>query len=124
MKVYSSINDTNGVNHRWVLDFELVFFDQQNLFLIERFMYNWWWLSIPYTLLYIITIFIGQRWMEKRNQKFELRKSLLIWNIILSIFSFWGTCRCLPEFIHSLNHYGFLYSICDPSYKQGITGFW
>jgi len=124
MKIHSSITDVNGINHRWVFDFELVFFDQRKLFWIEKFMYNWWWLSIPYALLYIIAIFIGQTWMKKRNEKFELRKSLVIWNTILTIFSFWGACRCVPEFMYTLTHHGFLYSICNPDYKQGITGLW
>jgi hypothetical protein len=124
MKIHSSITDINGINHRWVFDFELVFFDQRKLFWIEKFMYNWWWLSIPYALLYIIAIFIGQTWMKKRNEKFELRKSLVIWNTILTIFSFWGACRCVPEFMYTLTHHGFLYSICNPDYKQGITGLW
>jgi len=124
MKLHSSVTDPNGVIHPWVFDFELVFFDQQNLFWIERFMYDWWWLSIPYTLLYIIAIFIGRVWMAKRNEKFELRGALVTWNAILAIFSFWGACRSVPELVHTLVHHGFLYSICDDSYKQGITGLW
>jgi len=124
MKIYSSITDTNEIIHRWVFDFELAFFDQEKLFWIEKFMYNWWWLSIPYALLYIIAIFIGRIWMVKRNEKYELRKSLVIWNVILTIFSFWGACRCIPELIHSLTHHGVFHSICDPSFKKGITGLW
>ncbi|CAF4355033.1 unnamed protein product, partial [Adineta steineri] len=87
-------------------------------------MYNWWWLSIPYALMYIIAIFVGQRWMRKQNEKFELRGALVLWNTILTIFSFWGACRSVPELIYTLNHHGFVYSICDPSFKQGITGLW
>jgi hypothetical protein len=78
------------------------------------------WLSIPYTLLYIIAIFIGRIWIKK----FELRKSLVIWNTILTIFSFWVACRCVAKFIHSLINHDFLYSVCDPNYKQGIIGLW
>jgi hypothetical protein len=124
MDVHQSVVDTNGVNHRWVFDFELAFFDQQTHVSVERFMYNWWWLSIPYALLYIIVVFLGQAWMRKRSEKYELRKSLVIWNIVLTIFSFWGACRCVPEFIRALTHHGFMYSICDASYKKGITGLW
>ena len=123
MHIHSSINDINSVVHRWVFDFELIFFDRQNLFSVEQFMYNWWWLCIPYSILYILAIFVGQVWMTKRN-KFELRKSLVAWNTVLTIFSFWGACRCVPEFIYCLTHQGFLYSICDSSYKKGITGLW
>ncbi|CAF0919174.1 unnamed protein product [Rotaria sordida] len=124
MNIHSSVTDTNGITHQWVFDFELIFFDQEKFLWIEDLMYNWWWLSIPYALLYIIAIFIGQTWMRKRDEKFELRKLLIIWNTILTIFSFWGACRCVPELIYTLNNYGFLYSVCDPSYKKGITGLW
>ncbi len=54
---------------------------------------------------------------KRRNEKFELRKLLVVWNTILTIFSFWSACQYVPEFIHSLINHGFLYSICDPSYK-------
>jgi elongation of very long chain fatty acids protein 6 len=124
MKIHSSVTDPNGIIHPWVFDFELTFFDRQKFVWVEKLMYNWWWLSIPYALLYIIAVFIGRTWMTKRNKKFELREALIIWNTCLTIFSFWGACRCVPEFIHSLKHHGFLYSICDPSYYKGITGLW
>ncbi|CAF1005593.1 unnamed protein product [Rotaria sordida] len=124
MNIHSSVTDTNGITHQWVFDFELIFFDQEKFLWIEDLMYNWWWLSIPYALLYIIAIFIGQTWMRKRDEKFELRKLLIIWNTILTIFSFWGACRCVPELIYTLTNYGFLYSVCDPSFKKGITGLW
>jgi hypothetical protein len=124
MKIHWLVNDTNGVNYRMVFDFELIFYNQENLFWVERFMYNWWWLSIPYGLLYIIAIFIGQAWMKKRNKKFELRKALIVWNSFLTIFSFWGACRCTPLLLHVLTHHGFLYSVCDSSFKNGISGLW
>jgi hypothetical protein len=69
MKIHSSVTDATGAIQQWIFDFELVYSNEQNLFLIEKFMYNWWWLSIPYALLYIIAIFIGQSWMVKKKQK-------------------------------------------------------
>ncbi|CAF3288783.1 unnamed protein product [Rotaria socialis] len=124
MKIHSSVTDPNGVIHPWVFDFELAFFDQEKFQWVEKTMYDWWWLSIVYTLFYIVAIFIGQQWMIKRKEKFELRTLLITWNAMLTIFSVWGACRCVPEFIYALQHHGFLYSICDASYKNGITGLW
>jgi hypothetical protein len=64
-------------------------------------MNNWWWLSIPYALFYIIIVFIGQAWIKKRNKKFESRGTLIAWNIFLTVFSLWGAYRCIPElYIH------------------------
>ncbi|CAF1183698.1 unnamed protein product [Adineta steineri] len=124
MKIYSSIVDPSHVTHRWVFDFELLLFQRENLVVIENFMYKWWWISIPYALLYIIAIFIGQEWMQKRNKKYELRGALILWNTFLALFSFWGACRCVPELLHSLTEHGFQHSLCDPILKEGITGLW
>ena len=124
MAVHRSVRDPTGFVHQWVPDFELAFFDKQKFGSLQRLMHDWWWLSIVYALFYIIIIFIGRAWMLKRNKKFELRQSLTLWNTGLAIFSFWGACRCVPELIHSLTHHGFMYSICDSTYKGGITGLW
>lgn len=124
MKVHSSITDPSRIVHRWVFDFELILFNRENLSSIESFMYKWWWLSIPYALLYIIIVFMGQAWMRKRNQKFELRGALITWNACLALFSFWGACRCVPELLHSLDKHGFHHSLCNPILKEGVTGLW
>jgi predicted neutral ceramidase superfamily lipid hydrolase len=124
MQVHQLVRDPSGVIHRWVLDFELAFFDEQKYSFIQRSMYNWWWLSLLYALFYIIAIFIGRAWMARRNEKFELRQSLILWNTILTIFSLWGAYRCIPEFIYALTQHGFMYSVCDSTYREGITGLW
>ncbi|CAF0797001.1 unnamed protein product [Rotaria sp. Silwood1] len=58
MKIYQLVRDTSGVVHRLVLDSELIFFNGQKYSSIQRMLYNWCWLSLPYALLYIIAIFI------------------------------------------------------------------
>ncbi len=124
MKIHPFIKDPSNVNHRWVFDFELVLLNRKNLLSIERFMNNWWWLSIPYALFYIMIVFLGQAWMKKRNKKFELRSALIAWNTFLAIFSFWGACRCVPELLRSLNKHGVQHSLCNPILKEGVTGLW
>ncbi|CAF4596574.1 unnamed protein product [Rotaria sp. Silwood1] len=61
------VRDTSGVVHRLVLDSELIFFNGQKYSSIQRMLYNWCWLSLPYALLYIIAIFIGQTWMIRKK---------------------------------------------------------
>jgi elongation of very long chain fatty acids protein 6 len=124
MNIHSSIVDPNGVMHRWVFDFELILFDQDKIYLLEQWMHRWWWLSIPYVCIYIVAIVIGQTWMKKRVNKFELRTCLVLWNCMLAVFSVWGAYRSVPELGHVLVKYGFIYSICNPSYQQGVTGLW
>ena len=122
--MHSRVTDPTGVVHRWVFDFELAFLDPAKLSAVERLMNDWWWMSLPYVLFYVFCVFAGQAWMKQRNAKFELRTPLFVWNAFLAAFSFWGVCRSLPELIHTMNHHGFMYSICDPTYKRGITGLW
>jgi elongation of very long chain fatty acids protein 6 len=123
MGLHRLVKDPNGFVHHWVFDFELAFNDQIYSS-IKRFLYNWWWLSILYALFYIIAVFVGRIWMARKQEKFELRQPLVLWNTVLTIFSFWGACRCVPEFVHALTQHGFMYSICDSSYGQGVTGLW
>lgn len=124
MGIHQLVKDPTGVQHRWVLDFELTFFDRSKYASLERWMADWWWISLPFALFYIIMAFMGRAWMATRKDKFELRFPLFIWNAVLSVFSFWGACRCVPELLYTLNHHGFTYSVCDATYKQGITGLW
>lgn len=124
MKMHEEIKDPTGIVHPWVVDFELAFFNEQTLSSVHHWLRNWWWLSLLYALFYIIAIFVGQSWMNKRQTKYELRLPLVLWNTTLTIFSFWGVCRCVPELIHALTQHGFMYSICDTTYMKGITGLW
>ena len=124
MVIHPVVRDPNGVVHHWVFDFELAFFNEKIYSSTQRFLYNWWWLSIFYALFYIIAVFVGRAWMARKKEKFELRQLLVLWNTILTIFSFWGACRCVPEFINALTQHGFMYSICDTTYRKGIAGFW
>lgn len=124
MDIHPTVTDPNGVVHRWVFGFELAFFDRKIYRAVEEWMEQWWWLSIPYAFLYILAVFVGQAWMRYTNRKYELRVWLVLWNASLTAFSFWGACRAVPELIHSIDHYGFVYSFCDPSYKKGVAGLW
>lgn len=124
MKIHHLVKDPTGFIHHWVPDFELVFFNEQNFSFIQRSMKNWWWLSIPFAFVYIITVFLGRSWMSKKTEKYELRRELILWNTILSLFSLWGAYRCVPELIHALTEHGFRYSVCNSTYIEGITGLW
>jgi len=77
------------------------------------------WLSAAYVLL----VFAGQRWMRCRSP-FDLRIPLFLWSAILAIFSIIGTFRTVPELYNSITGYGWTYSVCDPFFYRGSTGFW
>jgi elongation of very long chain fatty acids protein 6 len=124
MEIHPLVKDPSGVIHYWVPDFELAFFDEQIFSSVQNWMHNWWWLSLSYALFYILAVFIGRSWMTRKGTKYELRQPLVLWNTILTIFSFWGACRCVPELIYSLKQHGFMYTVCDTTYMKGISGLW
>lgn len=123
MNIHSSVTDPSGYTHRWVLDFELAFFNKDFYSSVENWMTEWWWISIPYAVAYIILVFLGRAIMEKR-EKFQLRFPLFLWNLSLTVFSCWGAIRTVPEVFYIVKHHGFRSSLCDPIFKEGITGFW
>ena len=122
--LHDQIKDPSGFVHSWVFEYELAFFDKNTFNLIKHLMKHWWWLSLVYAVFYIVLVFLGRIWMSKRKDKYELRKPLVLWNTGLTVFSFWGACRCMPELIHALTQHGFMYSICNCLYMEGVTGLW
>ena len=122
--MHQQVKDPSGLVHYLVPDFELIFFDEQTFVSLQNWMWKWWWLSVPYALFYIIAIFAGGSWMTKNNCKYELRQPLILWNVVLTIFSLWGVVRCVPELIYTLIHHGMKDSICDTTYMKGVTGLW
>jgi elongation of very long chain fatty acids protein 6 len=115
--------DPNGLSHPFVFDFELKFFDKIYAQNIYNWMNKWWWLSIVYSVIYVILIYYGRSLMESR-ERLELRMPLILWNLGLAIFSIFGMLRCVPEMLYSLNKDGLEYTICDRRNIHGITGYW
>ena len=81
------------------------------------------WLSLWFSLVYVILVFSGRRYMSTRP-KFELRAPLAVWSGTLAIFSIVGAARTIPEMIFMLKVHGFEGSVCDPSCYDGTTGVW
>lgn len=117
------VRDPNNLHHPLVFDFEQKFFDKTYAHNIYAWMNKWWWLSIVYSVIYVILIYYGRSLMESR-ERFVLRGPLILWNLGLAIFSIFGMARCLPEMIYSLSTVGLKYTICDRSNIYGITGYW
>jgi len=83
-----------------------------------------WTHSFGYSILYLIVIFGGKFYMQKRP-RYELRPALAIWSAILAVFSLMGALRTWPELLHSIHNHGLKYSICVPSYYfDQVFGFW
>ena len=82
-----------------------------------------WTLSMWFSAIYVICIFSGKHYMDKR-ERFEIRIGLFLWSFILAVFSIVGAVRTIPEMWHVITQSGIQKSVCDPSYFKGPTAFW
>ncbi|KAI6239626.1 Elongation of very long chain fatty acids protein [Aphelenchoides fujianensis] len=106
-------------NHSFVFPFEETFDPVESTEWMQR---NWVH-SISFSVLYVLGIYAGQRFMESRKP-FQLDGPLFWWNAFLAAFSLAGFLRMTPEMWWAVNSNSFRYSICTASYAQGVTGFW
>lgn len=113
----------NNETYQYTFSYESLFDDKQYADSWAQWMTDNWHMSIAFALLYMLLVFTGKRYMQDRP-KFELRRFLIVWNIILAVFSIIGTIRVWPDFIRTLAKHGVVHSVCDNSYAYGITGFW
>jgi len=119
------INETLNINEVYTHSFgyESLFDDKEYVDSLAKWMKENWQLSIFCSLLYILVVFSGKAYMQNRP-KYELRPFLIVWNLLLAVFSICGTIRVWPEFVYTLSVRGIKFSVCDSSYAYGITGFW
>jgi hypothetical protein len=89
---------------------------------LQELTLNKWHYSFYLSVVYLITIFSIQKLMENRKA-FNLRGCLTAWNILLALFSIFGTIRVGPEFIHVLFNQGVKASYCKASYYNVIYFF-
>jgi len=110
-----------GITHEWEYDFESTINSPD---LSTWFQYNFNW-SLYTALMYILAVFVGQKYMENKT-KFELRKPMMIWSLILAMFSIMGCVRLLTIFAHLYNSEGVRGVVCTPSFQTRgpIIRFW
>ncbi|XP_063378954.1 very long chain fatty acid elongase 6 [Cydia fagiglandana] len=108
-------------NYSYIFDFESEFIHQNS----RKWMTENWTVAFYYVGVYMAIIFFGHRYMQTRP-RFELTRTLIVWNSALAAFSIMGACRTLPEFIHVLRNYGIYHSVCVPSFIEAdkVSGFW
>jgi hypothetical protein len=72
-----------------------------------------WRHPVHICFLYVMAIFLGQIWM-KRKQPYKLNRLMIIWNVILAVFSLLGFLRSMPEVLHLLDRpNGFYRIVCS-----------
>ncbi|OWF47969.1 elongation of very long chain fatty acids protein 6-like [Mizuhopecten yessoensis] len=106
-------------NHSFVFEFE----QQYDRVSFREYMQRHWRDSFIYSAVYVLVVFSGKKWMENRP-RYELRPYLALWSALLGVFSIFGAVRTVPELVSSVRDYGMEYSLCNPVYLEGVTGFW
>jgi len=84
------------------------------------------WFPIACTIVYMAAIYLGQKYMEKR-EPYVMKKTLACWNLFLSAISVLMLTRMVPMLIHLVYTYGINNFLCmDPQNAIGasITGTW
>eukprot|EP00118_Oscarella_pearsei_P026882 m.310537 g.310537 ORF g.310537 m.310537 type:complete len:259 (+) comp52358_c0_seq1:88-864(+) len=72
---------------------------------------------------YVILVLTGQKWMNDRP-RMELRRELILWNLCLALFSISGAYFTISRVANDLNRGGFYYTLCNPGFLEGASGFW
>lgn len=81
---------------------------------------NNWYLSIYMSVIYIICISYGQKWIKNRKP-YNLKNLIAIWNLSLSCFSLFGSIKMIPELVSVVIQKGFYHSVCNNSYADDVS---
>ena len=60
----------------------------------------------------------------KNRERLALRTPLIIWNLLLAVFSLAGAFRFIQNSIFILSSYGVEHYVCKNDYQLGAVGFW
>jgi len=82
--------------------------------------------SVPFAsvLLYLLFCYFGGKIMDKQKP-FGLLSTLALWNLFLSLFSFYGAVRTVPHMLHRIFYLPFEQTVCEPphtAYGAGACG--
>jgi hypothetical protein len=87
--------------------------------------------SSPWVPIIVVTLYglgcIGGRMYFKDRPAWDWRRTMALWNLGLSVFSFVGLIRTLPQLIHNYTNYTVTENLCiDPesNFGSGATGLW
>jgi elongation of very long chain fatty acids protein 6 len=83
-------------------------------------------LSFVVCIIYVLVIFGIKAFMVKRTP-LDIRRFQVLWNFSLSVFSFCGMVRMVPQLVGAVLHLGFRASMCqDPREYggHGASGLW
>ena len=101
-----------GYNYSFIFAHEKKCFNEDIVSEVKNWMTTYFPFVVAYAIAYVVLIFSARKYMENRA-KFELRRQLIAWNFLLSIFSAFGAIRVWPEFIYVVREKGLEFSFCN-----------
>jgi hypothetical protein len=86
---------------------------------------TWPMLPLSVSIMYLLFVIVAPHLMEQRKS-FQLKKSVAVWNFLLTVFSCCGMVRVVPCLFYLLKTSTFHDTIClDPEYlDKGAVGLW
>lgn len=88
---------------------------------VIQFMSGHWHWSIYYSIIYLLLIYGGQKYM-KDKKPYNLRRALCCWSAGLSMFSFYSIYRVYPLAYRMIYLGGIQHAICDSCSYSGSAG--
>uniref|UniRef100_H2ZFT8 Elongation of very long chain fatty acids protein n=1 Tax=Ciona savignyi TaxID=51511 RepID=H2ZFT8_CIOSA len=81
-------------------------------------------IGLGFSAIYVMGVFAGKKYMEDKP-KFNLRTPMLVWSLLLAVFSIFGAVRTASVMFEVIVEEGMRGLICGPRLYQGpITRFW
>ena len=82
----------------------------------QDWVHNNWTLVIPISVLYVLLLYGGRKWMESKPT-YDLHRTLFLWNVGLAVFSMFGALSLVPNLVHHIYKDGFKQSVCITATK-------
>lgn len=95
-----------------------VSFDERRAIPWMRSIWHW---SFYYSALYLLLIYLGQRYMRDKKP-YNLRRALCCWSATLSLFSFYAVYRIYPLAHTMVSTGGLQHAVCDTRSYLGAAG--
>ncbi|XP_023214354.1 elongation of very long chain fatty acids protein 6-like, partial [Centruroides sculpturatus] len=81
---------------------------------MKTFFKRYWHYSIYVSFIYLSTVCLLREYMKFRPA-YDLRRTSIIWNGFLAIYSIISVLRCLPAVYYYVTRYSFYQIVCDKS---------
>ena len=88
---------------------------------VSKWMRNNWHISIYFSLLYLLSIFLLTRYMSDKRP-YDLRKSLFLWSLSLCLFSLVACMRVGDDIMEQPVKAGWTTALCDATFYRGVRG--